>query len=93
MDTDKTDGDKVFELEDASTTEEVLTPVVTLDSVIRQKLIDFTTPKSSLSINDVKSMRMDQILLLGKIDVHRLMTKPETNMIVVRTNAKIVNIY
>ena len=48
IDADKVDRDKLLELEDSPT------PVVTLDSAIRQKLIDLTNPKASLSRTGVK---------------------------------------
>ena len=47
-------GDNVFKLEDASKIEEVPTPVVTLDSVISQKLFDFPKPKSSIAMAGTK---------------------------------------
>ena len=59
IDVDKVDGDKACELEDASTTEEVPTPVATLDSVKFQKLIDLPTLKAYLSRTGVKSACME----------------------------------
>ena len=57
IDSYKADGDKVFELEDASTTiEEVPTPVLTssLDEVLCQKYIDLPAPKVALVRTGVK---------------------------------------
>ena len=70
IDVDKVDGDKSFELEDSSETEEAPTHFATLDSVIREKLIDLSTPKASLSSTSIKSTCMEQMLLLRKMDVH-----------------------
>ena len=42
-------GDKVFGLEDASTTEEASTPIVTLDSVTRHKSLELPNPKVSIA--------------------------------------------
>ena len=78
---DKVDGDKVFELEDVSATEEVPTPVVTLDLVNRQKFFDFPNPKESLSRTSIKSTCAEQMLLLGKTDTRRLMPNPENKNI------------
>ena len=64
-------------MEDASRIEEVSTPVATLDSVICQELIDLPTPKISVSSTGATSVHMEQMLLLGKMDVHRLMKNPE----------------
>ena len=79
IDSDKVDGDKVFELEDASTTiEEVATPVATasLDSASCQKLLDFPALKVSLASTSVKSSCMDQMFLLGNMDARRFVKKP-----------------
>ena len=77
MDADKVDRDKVFELEDASTTEEVPNHVATLNSALCQKLLDLSAPKLFLSMTSVKSMCMEQVLLLVKMDVRILIKKPE----------------
>ncbi len=72
--------DKLFELEDASTTiEEVTTHVAaaSLDSVLCQNFLDLPLPKESLASTGFKSIRMEQMLLLVKMDVHKLMKKPE----------------
>ena len=53
--------------------------VVTLDSVNFQKLIDLPNLKASLSRNDFKSTRMEEMSLLGKMDARRLMPKTENN--------------
>ena len=77
---DKADGVKVFKLKDASTTiEEVPTPVATssLDEASCQKLLGFSAPKVSLARTGIKSMHMEQMLLLGKMDARRLMENPE----------------
>ena len=47
-------GENILELEDASTTEEASTPVVTLDSATRQKLLEFPAPKVSMSRTGTK---------------------------------------
>ena len=52
-------------------------PIATLDSVVRQKLIDLSATKVSLSSTDVKSACMEQMLILGKMGVHRLMENAE----------------
>ena len=52
-------GDAVLGLEDALTTEEVPTPVVTLDSENCQKLSDLPNPKVSTARADVKSAYME----------------------------------
>ena len=70
-------GDNVFELEDASTIEEVSNPVVTLDSVILQELFDLPNPKASEVRTSAKSTRMHQMMLLEKMDARRLKLKPE----------------
>ena len=77
IDTDKVDGDNALELEDASTTEEAPTPVATasLDSLLCHKFLDLPAPKVALSRTGVKSMRMEQMLLLRKMDVRRLMKR------------------
>ena len=65
-------GENVFELEDASTTEEALTPVATLYLVNRQKLFDLPNPKVSVASTGVKSVHMEQMSLLDKMDARRL---------------------
>ena len=80
MNVDKVDGDKAFELEHRSMTiEEVPTPISTasLDSAACQKLLDLPAPKASLLRAGIKSACMQQVLLLGKMDVCRLMKKQE----------------
>ena len=77
IDADKVDGDKSFELEYSSKTEDTPTHIATLDSVLIQKLIYLPTTKASLSRTGVKHMSMEQISLYRKIDVRRLITKPE----------------
>ena len=47
--------ENLLELEDVSTTEEVPTPAVTLDSVNRQKLFDLPNPKASVARTGSKS--------------------------------------
>ena len=79
-DKDKVDGDKAFELEDASTTtEEAPTHVATtsVDSVLRQKLLYLPAPKVSLARTGVKSVRIEQMFLLVNVDARRLMKKSE----------------
>ena len=46
--------DNVFELEDASTIEELSTPVVTLDSMTLQKSLELPTLKSSITRTGAK---------------------------------------
>ena len=79
-------------MEDVSTIEEVRTPVATLDSALCQKLLDLTAPNVSLARTGAKSTFMEQMLLLVKIDVRRLMKKTETHVIVARMNANIVDV-
>ena len=71
-------GENVFELEDVSTTEEVPTPVVTLDSVIRQKLFALPNPKVSVVRTGEKSTRVEQMMVLEKMDARGLKEKPES---------------
>ena len=61
IDGDKADGDKGFELKDASTTEEVPTPfaTATLDSALCQKFLYLPALKVSLSRNGFKSMQIE----------------------------------
>ena len=59
-------GDSMLELEHASIIEESSMHVVTLDSLTRQKLLELPTPKVSMPRTGVKSIRMEQIILLEK---------------------------
>ena len=54
---DKADGNKVFELEDESTTiEESRTPIATasVDEILYQKFLDFPDPKVALARTGIK---------------------------------------
>ena len=77
---DETDGNKEFKLEHVSTTiEEVQNLVVTANAneVLCQKLLHFPSLKVSLASFGIKSTRMEQMLLLGKMDARRLKEKLE----------------
>ena len=69
-------GDNVFELEFTSTTEEVSTHVVTLNSVIRQKLFYLPNPKASIARTSVKYVCMELMMLLENIDARTLKESP-----------------
>ena len=68
-------GHHVFELEDSSTTEEASTPVVTLDSVTRQKLFEFTNPKEPHQGLVQNSICMEHMTLLENMVRRRLKEK------------------
>ena len=90
---DKADRGKVLDLEDASITiEEAKTPVVNanVNEVSCQKLINLPSTKVALARTGVKSMHMEQMFLLGKMDARRLMKKRSTRTIVVPMNVSIV---
>ena len=63
-----------------------------MDSVNLQKLFDLPNPKVFLSRNGVKSIHMEHVSLLVKIDARRSMPKLE-KMSVVLMNVKIVDDY
>ena len=79
IDFDEAGGDESFKLEDTSETiEEALTHAATasIDEALHQKILGLPAPKVSLASTSVKSIRMEQMLLLGKMDARRLMEKP-----------------
>ena len=69
------DGDRVYELEEAlETVDEVQNPVgsANTDEALSDKLLNFPSPKVSLSRTGVKSIRIEQMMLLKKMDPRRL---------------------
>ena len=74
----KVAGDAALLLEDVPTTEEVPTPIVTLDSDNRQKFFDFPNPKASTERASAKSACMDQIITLEKTHPRRVKKKPKS---------------
>ena len=68
-----------MELEEATAMlDEVQIPVeaINLDEALYDKLVKFTSPKVSVSRVVVKSLCMDQMILLKKMDRKRLKEKP-----------------
>ena len=79
IDSDEVDGNNAFELEDASTTiKEAPTHVATasLDLVSCEKFLDLPAHKVSLESTGIKSVRVEQMFVLGKMDAHRFMKNP-----------------
>ena len=73
-------GDRVFELEEASlTVDEMQTPVApaNTDEVLCNKLLNLPYSKVALSRTDIKPTHMEQMLLLVKMDPRRLKENPE----------------
>ena len=65
------DRDIFFELEESTqTVDEAQTPVtpVNMHEVMCNKLLNLSSPKVALSRTGIKSMCMEQMLLLGKMD-------------------------
>ena len=85
MDTDdeeKDDLNTLFELEEATEiVDELQTYVasINLNEALSDKLIDFPSPKVSASRKGIKSMHMEQMMLLKKMDPKRLKEKYANN--------------
>ena len=80
IDAYKADRDKVFKSEDASTIiEEAPNPVATasIDELLYQKLINLPAPKACVISARVRSSRMCQMSLFGKMDNRGLIETPE----------------
>ena len=82
METDNEEQDdvnRVHELEEATeTVDEVQTPVASAnaDEALCDKLLNFPSPKVSLSGTGIKYTCMEHIILLKKMDPRRLKDKP-----------------
>ena len=68
----------MFEFEDASTIEEVSTPIMTLYSVTRQKLLESPNPNFFEARASTKLIHMEQMIILEKMDRYRLKEKLES---------------
>ena len=76
----KVAGDNMFKWKDAPTIEEESKPIVNLDSVTRQKLFELTNPKVSVARTSAKSIFMEQMTLLEKMDHCRLKRKKRSSL-------------
>ena len=75
----KADGGTAFELEDSlATIDEAQNPVATANAgeALRNEMLDLPFPKVALEMTGIKLTCVEQVLLLGAMDTHRLMESP-----------------